>query len=71
MVPISLGASSPREGSAASTASGVNVDAVVTDLRLVADSTHNSIGVYELQLFGVPASGFADPGWRMRNFEHS
>ncbi|MGB8128923.1 MAG: hypothetical protein WCG81_03965, partial [Candidatus Angelobacter sp.] len=44
-------------GFPASTASGVNVDAVVTDLRLVADSTHNSIGVYELQLFGVPASG--------------
>ena len=44
-------------GFPAGTTSGFNLDAVVTDLRLVADSTHNSIGVYELQLFGLPASG--------------
>jgi hypothetical protein len=40
-----------------STTSGITLDAVVTDLRVVAASTHNSIGIYELQLFGAPASG--------------
>jgi hypothetical protein len=44
-------------GNPGSISSGVNLDAVVTDLRMVAASTHNSIGIYELGLFAAPASG--------------
>ncbi|HEY1937096.1 MAG TPA: discoidin domain-containing protein [Candidatus Angelobacter sp.] len=39
-----------------STASTIAIDAIATDLRIMATSSQNSIGIYELQLFAIPAT---------------
>ena len=41
-----------------STSTSVALDTVATDLRVIATAAQDNIGIYELQLFGVPISGF-------------
>ncbi len=44
-------------GFPAATASGTELNTIATDIRVVAHSTINNIGIYELQLYGLPVSG--------------